>query len=132
MPPHRLKPLLTTVTEHIDLIVQLSHIEGTLSMADILHACDETGVPPEAREALSKRLAAQRILVQDMADELRVNPALTAFLNHYERLGQLVSATFLAEQFQHLPRVITSIRQLQQQSPPDLFQLVTVLDHLNT
>lgn len=132
MPPHRLKPLLTTVAEHIDLIVQLSHSEGTLSMADILHACDETGVPPEVREALCKRLAAQRILVQDMADELRVNPALTAFLNHYERLGQLVSATFLAEQFQHLPRVITSIRQLQQQSPPDLFQLVTVLDHLNT
>jgi hypothetical protein len=93
MPPHRLKPLLTTVTEHIDLIVQLSHIEGTLSMADILHACDDTGVPPEAREALSKRLAAQRILVQDVTDEMRVNPALTAFLNHYEGHGQLVSAT---------------------------------------
>ena len=132
MPPHRLKPLLTTVTEHIDLIVQLSHIEGTLSMADILHACDDTGVPPEAREALSKRLAAQRILVQDVTDELRVNPALTAFLNHYEGHGQLTSATFLAEQFQHLPALGVTMRQLQHQSPPDLFQLVTVLDRLNT
>jgi hypothetical protein len=72
------------------------------------------------------------MLARDSADQLTVSPTLANFLTHYANRGQLTSATFLAEQFQHMAQQVTHIQHELRQAAPDALVLVTHVDHLAT
>ncbi len=132
MPPRLLKLLIGTLYDQLELVVALSQQGERLSQADFIYACDAANVPPSAREALLQRFIDLGIVTRHSDDALALNTVLANFLNHYANRGQLTSATFLAEQFQHMAQQVEHIQHELRQAEPDTLVLVTHVDHLAT
>jgi hypothetical protein len=89
---------LKIAQEHAELIIALCAEQGLISRSMLLNYLEHQHIAPGEKEPVIQILCKTEILIQEAEQSYTVNPVVVDVVNHYERRGRLMSATFLSNQ----------------------------------